>query len=314
MKLSRPVTHTVILAVSVVLGGVHFADPGAPVEHRFTPIAANAESGSNASIGIGREATIIKPLQIPTAAIFSHSVLHYTVASGDTVARIARRQAIPEEAVRWSNLASLSRIGSEPAVGTSLLLPPVAGIALISHPGDTIAGLADRYHVDAMSIVDFNRLRLPAEVAPPAGLELVIPAGRGPDLAPAAQQSRPAASFRSQGSTVLGLGARVPVAARNRFAFGNCTYYVYNRRTVPWQGDAWAWYGNAQALGFATGRSPRAGAIMVTWESGYGHVAFVESVNADGSWIVSEMNFVAFNTVDRRLIQPGGVPLIGFIY
>jgi hypothetical protein len=29
---------------------------------------------------------------------------------------------------------------------------------------------------------------------------------------------------------------------------------------------------------------------------------------------VSEMNYVAFNTVDRRLIRPGGVPLIGFIY
>ncbi|HEV3100702.1 MAG TPA: CHAP domain-containing protein, partial [Candidatus Dormibacteraeota bacterium] len=77
---------------------------------------------------------------------------------------------------------------------------------------------------------------------------------------------------------------------------------------------AWAWYGNAQAKGFATGHSPRPGAIMVTWESGYGHVAFVESVSVDGSWIVSEMNYVAFNTVDRRLIRPGGVPLIGFIY
>jgi hypothetical protein len=30
--------------------------------------------------------------------------------------------------------------------------------------------------------------------------------------------------------------------------------------------------------------------------------------------IVSEMNFVAFNAVDRRLIHPDGVPLIGFIY
>jgi len=35
---------------------------------------------------------------------------------------------------------------------------------------------------------------------------------------------------------------------------------------------------------------------------------------ADGSWVVAEMNWVAFNTVDRRLIRPGGVPLIGFIY
>jgi len=314
MKLSRPLTHAVILATSVVVGGVHFADSGAPVEHHFTPISANAQSSDGASIGMGREATIIKPLQIPTSAMFSHGVLHYTVILGDTVARIAQRQGIPEEAVRWSNLASLSRAGSEPAIGSQLLLPPVAGIAMVAQPGDTITGLANRYHVDAIAILDFNRLRLTADVAAPAGLELVVPAGRGPDLAPAAQQSRPAASFRSHGSTVLGWGSRVPVAAGNRFAFGNCTYYVYNRRPVTWQGDAWAWYGNAQAMRYATGQSARPGAIMVTWESGYGHVAYVESVNADGSWIVSEMNYVAFNMVDRRLIRPGGVPLIGFIY
>ena len=113
---------------------------------------------------------------------------------------------------------------------------------------------------------------------------------------------------------MLGAGPIVPVAAGNRFAFGNCTYYVYNRRQIPWQGDAWAWYGNAQRMGFQTGRTPRPGSIMVTWESGYGHVAYVESVNPDGSWVVAEMNWVAFNTVDRRSIQPGGVPLIGFIY
>jgi N-acetylmuramoyl-L-alanine amidase len=319
MKLSRLMTHTVLLAVSIVLGGVRFSSVGFSSQLKLAPIAADAagvvgsESGS-ASIGMGREATIIKPLGIPTAPMLSHQVVHYTVRPGDTVARIAQQHGIPEESVRWSNLGPLSRSGSEPSLGSELLLPPIAGIAMVPQQGDTSAGLADRFHVEAVAILDFNRLRLTAEDALPAGLELVVPAGRGPDLAPAAPQSRPAAGFRSGGSTVIGFGTRVPVTAGNRFAFGNCTYYVYNRRAVPWQGDAWAWYGNAQARGFATGQSPRPGAIMVTWESGYGHVAFVESVNVDGSWIVSEMNFAAFNTVDLRLIHPGGVPLIGFIY
>ena len=53
---------------------------------------------------------------------------------------------------------------------------------------------------------------------------------------------------------------------------------------------------------------------MVTRESGWGHVALVESVNGDGSWTVSEMNFVAWNVVDRRTIFPGQVPVVGFIY
>ncbi len=55
---------------------------------------------------------------------------------------------------------------------------------------------------------------------------------------------------------------------------------------------------------------------MVTWESSLGHVAYVESVNADGSWTVSEMNYVAFDVIDLRTIKPGqlGTRLVGFIY
>jgi surface antigen len=320
MKLSRLATHAVVVAISVGLAGIHFSGIGSSSEAHLAPVAADAsvfmdaQAGAAGSVGMGRRATIIKPVGIPSVPMLSHQVIHHTVGPQDTVARVAEQGGIPEESVRWSNLSQLSQAGSEPAIGTDLLLPPVAGIAVVSQPGDTIAGLADRYHVDAVAILDFNRLHATDAVALRPGLELVIPAGRGPDLAPAAPQSRPAAGFRSGGSTVLGPGPRVAVAAGNHFAFGNCTYYVYNRRTVPWQGDAWAWYGNAQAKGFATGHSPRPGAIMVTWESGYGHVAFVESVSVDGSWIVSEMNYVAFNTVDRRLIRPGGVPLIGFIY
>ncbi len=280
----------------------------------LAPSSVNAASASDLPSDGSRAGMIIKPLEIPIAPVLPHTVLHQTVHAGDTVASIAHQHGIPEESVRWSNLSTLSRVGDQPALGADLLLPPVAGVALVSTAGDLLTNLANRYHVDAVSVVDFNRLRYGADDPLPAGFELVVPAGLGPDLAPAAQSSRPTAGFRGRGYTVLGPGPVVPTAAGNRFAFGNCTYYVYNRRQIPWQGDAWAWYGNAQAMGFLTGRTPRPGSIMVTWESGYGHVAYVESVNADGSWVVAEMNWVAFKSVDRRLIQPGGVPLIGFIY
>jgi peptidoglycan DL-endopeptidase CwlO len=76
------------------------------------------------------------------------------------------------------------------------------------------------------------------------------------------------------------------------------------------------WIAGAAQYGFAEGPSPKVGAIMVTAESSYGHVAYVESVNSDGSWTVSEMNYVAPYVVDRRTISPGQAPLIspGFIY
>ncbi len=52
---------------------------------------------------------------------------------------------------------------------------------------------------------------------------------------------------------------------------------------------------------------------MVRRESKHGHVAFVEAVYPDGSWIASEM-WAGFNVVDRRLVRPGGMPLIVFSY
>lgn len=112
----------------------------------------------------------------------------------------------------------------------------------------------------------------------------------------------------------------VPIVTESgpgRFPYGQCTYYVATRREVTWIGNAGEWYRNAQASGRSVGRTPAPGAIMVTWESPLGHVAYVDSVNTDGSFVVSEMNNRALGgpgKVDTRIITPGSVPLIGFIY
>ena len=99
------------------------------------------------------------------------------------------------------------------------------------------------------------------------------------------------------------------------FSFGWCTWYVSTRRYVPWMGNAIEWYANAARMGFPEGSAPRVGAIMVSRESGWGHVAYVESVDADGKgWTVSEMNFRGFGVVSTRHIRSGQVPLVGFIY
>ena len=100
----------------------------------------------------------------------------------------------------------------------------------------------------------------------------------------------------------------------NHFSYGYCTWYVATRRFVPWFGNAIEWWPNARGYGFPEGQSPQVGAIMVTRESWFGHVAYVEAVNGDGSWTVSEMNFAGWAMVDRRTIKPGQVPLVGFIY
>ena len=83
---------------------------------------------------------------------------------------------------------------------------------------------------------------------------------------------------------------------------------------MPWFGNANQWWPNARAYGFAEGNQPQVGAIMVTAESGYGHVAYVEAVNPDGSWLVSEMNYAGWGVRTTRTIRQGQVPVIGFIY
>jgi surface antigen/uncharacterized coiled-coil protein SlyX len=100
----------------------------------------------------------------------------------------------------------------------------------------------------------------------------------------------------------------------NHFSFGYCTWYVATRRYIPWFGNAIDWWPNARAYGYPEGQTPQVGAVMVTRESAIGHVAYVESVSGN-TFVISEMNFTAWDVVDRRTITlGGGVPIVGFIY
>jgi surface antigen len=123
---------------------------------------------------------------------------------------------------------------------------------------------------------------------------------------------------QAQATAAVVTGANAPgtieAPGANHFAYGYCTWYVANRRYIPWMGNAIDWWPNARPYGYAEGGTPAVGAVMVTRESSVGHVAYVESVNSDGSWTVSEMNYVGWNIVSRRTIHPGQIPLVGFIY
>jgi len=53
----------------------------------------------------------------------------------------------------------------------------------------------------------------------------------------------------------------------------------------------------------------------ISWSPPVGHVAYVESVNPDGSFTVSEMNYGRWGVVDYRTIKStAGLDLLGFIY
>ena len=135
--------------------------------------------------------------------------------------------------------------------------------------------------------------------------QAVVTSTRATTVSPARQSSY------TGGGQIQGGGG---VSVGNHFDNGYCTWYVATRRNVPWFGNANQWWPNARAYGFAEGYQPQVGAIMVTAESGYGHVAYVEAVNPDGSWVVSEMNYAGWGYRSTRTIRHGQVPLVGFIY
>ena len=271
------------------------------------------EGGSVGTVQLGRTSTIIKPVVVPTDTPRSHNPTTYTVASGENLKAVASKFGISEESIRWSNFDALKSTTSDVSAGRQLVIPPVNGLVVSAADGDSATALADKYHVDVAAIIDFNYLRDPDHLS--GGQMLVIPGGTGPDFEkPAPLRPIYAAPVARAASSIAAGGVAAGSAGGNRFVYGYCTWYVASRRPVPWLGDAYQWFGQAQAYGWATGQAPKPGAIMVTWESGWGHVAIVERVNADGSYLVSEMNFIGWAVISQRAIKPGTVPLIGFIY
>ncbi|MHB8510243.1 MAG: COG3942 and LysM peptidoglycan-binding domain-containing protein [Candidatus Dormibacteria bacterium] len=253
---------------------------------------------------------ILKPTAATVASV-RPEIQTYSVQQGDTLLGIADRFGISLDSLRWAN--NISDLTGLLALDQKLMIPPVNGVLVTVQSGDTLAGLASRYQASAAAIQDFNLLRDPDNLVP--GTQLMIPDGVGAGVTtapPAIAPSAPVPARRASGSIVTGV-QRYSGVGNAHFPYGYCTWYVSTKRNVPWMGDARQWFGNAQAYGYATGQTPRVGAIMVTRESGWGHVGYVEAV--DGScWTVSEMNYRGFGIVDTRHVCPGQVPLIGFIY
>lgn len=94
-----------------------------------------------------------------------------------------------------------------------------------------------------------------------------------------------------------------PVKLANDYAWGNCTAYVASRRPIPprW-GHARSWLSSAQRAGWATGSSPRPGAVAWTSAGRLGHVALVEAIEGD-KVLVSEMNFIGLGRKSQRWVS-----------
>jgi LysM repeat protein len=321
LAISRYITHVVVLVLALALAGYATLDRHLPAGLSLRLGAVNpeglviGEGGSAGPVEMGRAGTILQPVSIPTEPVAPHAPFKYEVQNGDTVQSLASRYGVSQESIRWSNLAAmpqLANFANDVRKGQTIWIPPVNGVAVIVQKGQTPQSLADAYHADVEDIMRFNYIRTSESDPLTPGTPLVIPGGRGPKLVePAALRGRSLGNFGSyQALPIPWAGS----TAGNPFPYGQCTWWAYHMKPVPWSGNAIEWYAQAQRYGWLVGRAARPGSIMVSAESYYGHVAYVESVNSDGSWTVSEMNYLGVGRVDQRTIHPPFAPLLGFIY
>lgn len=110
------------------------------------------------------------------------------------------------------------------------------------------------------------------------------------------------------------------------YPWGQCTWYVHQRRhqigkDVPTTlGNGGDWGDNAPIAGYKVGKIPKVGAdASIKPGIGgapppYGHVAFVEKVNKDGSIIVSESNVKGLGVISTRKFSSREASTMKFIY
>ncbi|UEX90025.1 CHAP domain-containing protein [Staphylococcus ratti] len=106
----------------------------------------------------------------------------------------------------------------------------------------------------------------------------------------------------------------------NLYTAGQCTWYVFSKRAQAGKtistfwGDARHWAAKAASEGFTVDKTPKVGAIMQNYEGPYGHVAYVERVNLDGSILISEMNYIAPYITSTRTIPASAVRSHNYIH
>jgi surface antigen/LysM repeat protein len=242
-------------------------------------------------------------------------VIVYEIKDGDTISAIAAKHKVTVNTILWAN--EMDDVNSV-MPGDKIFILPVSGLSYTVKKGDDINSVASKYKADKDKIIAFNNLPANGELS--EGLEIMIPEGEKelPKPQPTATPTTPGSSLGittrpyesfSAGKSVLGGKA----GSGHGFPYGYCTWYVASKRYVPWGGNAGTWLYHAKAAGYATGRTPRVGAIMVSSESWWGHVAIVESVSG-GSFTVSEMNYAGFAKRSTRSIAAGSRAVKGFIY
>lgn len=217
----------------------------------------------------------------------------YTIEAGDTLFAIANQFNVTVDNLKaWNNLSSdLIIAGKTISVAES---EAPAAMTVEEAPAEETAAPAEEVSAPAVEEVE-SAEAAPAESAPAPAAEEVQTEEVSAPAVEEVEQPQAATPAASAPVTSASNGA-------NYYDWGTCAWYVFEQRSQRglgvgnmW-GDAKNWAAGAQAAGYSVSNSPSVGAIMqapayTNGAYGLGHVAIVESVNSDGSIVVSEMQF-----------------------
>ncbi|WP_086428731.1 LysM peptidoglycan-binding domain-containing protein [Staphylococcus cornubiensis] len=243
----------------------------------------------------------------------------YTVRYGDTLSGIAARYGTTyQNIMKWNGLDSFLILPGQklnvsgPATTSSRKTSSTTTKRTTNtssrnatyytvQPGDSLSLIASKYGTTYRHIMDLNGLTS----------FLIFPG----------QQLKVSGSAATKSSTTTSRPSTTPsynsptFNHQNLYDWGQCTWYVFNKRkeiglpisTYWWNANAWD--DNAARDGYYIDHRPTVGSILQSDLGYYGHVSYVERLNADGSILVSEMNFTAapgvltYRTVPAYLVS-----------
>ena len=252
----------------------------------------------------------------------SRGVIEYTLGEGESLYTLADKYGVSVDQIRWSNGLKSADV----APGTVLYIPSTSGIVYTVKAGDTIESIASKYGSNTAEIIAMNDLEVSGITE---GMRIVIRDGALPETErpeyvaprPTYTATTPTTTYaytylgstsERQNIEVVGYfyGLGGPYGA------GQCTQWAwYKRQDLPSMlGNANSWAYNAAAAGYVVNRTPAPGAIFQTASGWAGHVGYVESVNADGSIVVTEMNYGIPYRVIRSTIPASAVGNFNYIH
>ncbi|GAA6823261.1 autolysin/adhesin Aae [Helicobacter pylori] len=218
----------------------------------------------------------------------------YTVKSGDSLSAVASKYG-----TTYQKLMSLNGLKSTVIYpGQKLKVSGTAATTTTNTPakttstaststytvksGDTLSVIASKYGTTYQKIQSLN------------GLSNFI-------IYPGQKLKVPGTSTTTKtGSSTASSGYNTPIFNHaNLYDWGQCTWHVFNRRAEVGKGISTYWWNAnnwdtaAAQDGYTVDHRATVGSILQTDAGYYGHVAFVERVNSDGSIYVSEMNYSA---------------------